>query len=82
METTVFENATEKLEKIALKQAAVYMCSEPVLWRCHRFIVSDYLKAKSWTVLHIMSTRKVQKHNYTALARVVDGHVFYFDKED
>ena len=80
METKEFENAIVKLEHIALEQPTAYMCSEAVWWRCHRSMVSDYLKAKGWVVLHIMATGKVQGHKYTSPARIVDGNVFYSDE--
>lgn len=80
METVDFENAIVKLEQIALEQTTAYMCSEAVWWRCHRSMVSDYLKAKNWTVLHIMAIGKVQEHHYTEPARIVDGNVVYTDE--
>ncbi len=80
METEEFENAVVKLEQIALEQPTAYMCSEAVWWRCHRSMVSDYLKAKGWKVLHIMATGKVQEHKYTSPARIVDDNVVYFDE--
>ena len=80
METKEFENAIVKLEHISLKHPTAYMCSEAVWWRCHRSMVSDYLKAKGWAVLHIMATGKVQEHKYTAPARKVDGNVLYYDE--
>jgi uncharacterized protein (DUF488 family) len=81
MESEKFKNAITKLEHIALEQPTAYMCSEAVWWKCHRSMVSDYLKAKGWTVLHIMATGKIQEHRYTALAKVVDGEVFYSDEK-
>lgn len=80
METEEFERAILKLEHSALAQRTVYMCSEAVWWRCHRSMVSDYLKAKGWRVLHIMAAGKAPEHNYTAPARIVDDNVFYFDE--
>ena len=80
METKEFESAIFKLEHIALEQPTAYMCSEAVWWRCHRSMISDYLKAKGWTVLHIMATGKVQEHKYTTPARIVDDNVFYSDE--
>lgn len=80
METDEFKKAIVKLEYIALNKTTAYMCSEAVWWRCHRSMVSDYLKAKGWTVLHIMAAGKVQEHTYTAPARIVDGNVFYSDE--
>ena len=46
METEEFKKAITELEQIALMQPTVYMCSEAVWWRCHRSLVSDFLKAK------------------------------------
>lgn len=80
METEEFEKAVQNLEQLALKQSTAYMCSEAVWWRCHRSMVSDYLKAKNWKVLHIMGIGKVQEHKYTSPARIVDDQVFYFDE--
>ena len=80
METEEFENAVVKLEHSALEQPTAYMCAEAVWWRCHRSMVSDYLKAKGWAVLHIMATGKVQEHKYTSPARIVDGNVFYYNE--
>lgn len=81
METEEFKNAIVKLEHIALEHPTAYMCSEAVWWRCHRSMVSDYLKVKDWTVLHIMAIGKVQEHKYTAPAKVVDGNVLYYDED-
>lgn len=80
METQAFEHAVVELEHKALKQPTAYMCSEAVWWRCHRSMVSDYLKVKDWTVLHIMGTGKFKEHRYTAPARIVDGNVLYSDE--
>lgn len=80
METEEFETAILKLKHLALEQPTAYMCSEAVWWRCHRSMVSDYLKTKGWTVLHIMAAGKVQEHKYTAPARIVDGNVLYSDE--
>jgi uncharacterized protein (DUF488 family) len=82
METEDFGNAVAKLEQAALKKRVVYMCSEAVWWRCHRSMVSDYLKAKGWTVWHIMALGKVQEHRYTAPANVVGSRVSYSDENN
>jgi len=80
METKDFEKATAKLEAIALKQPTAYMCAEAVWWRCHRSMVSDYLKAKGWKVLHIMSVAKADEHPYTSPARIEGDQVFYSEE--
>ncbi|MBO9703057.1 MAG: DUF488 domain-containing protein [Sporocytophaga sp.] len=79
METEDFKIAVTELEFFGLKQPTAYMCSESVWWSCHRSLISDYLKAKGWTVLHIMAAGKVQEHPYTSPAIVTEGHVSYAD---
>ena len=81
METNEFEQGIHPLEKLATEKTTVYMCAEVLWWRCHRSMVSDYLKAKNWNVLHIMSVGKCQEHIYTSPARVVGTKVFYFDEK-
>ncbi|WP_343669287.1 DUF488 domain-containing protein [Chitinophaga sp.] len=81
METENFKNAIEKLEQIALQKPTAYMCAEAVWWRCHRSMVSDYLKAKGWTVYHIMAKGKAEEHPYTSAAKIVDGNVCYTDAD-
>lgn len=80
METEEFKNAIINLERIALEKATAYMCSEAVWWKCHRSMVSDYLKAKGWNVLHIMAVGKIQEHRYTSPARIVNDEVLYSDE--
>lgn len=77
METDEFKEAADQLEKVASNEITAYMCSEAVWWRCHRALVSDYLKARGWEVCHIMSTGKCTLHPYTSPAREVKGKLFY-----
>ncbi|MCK9480293.1 MAG: DUF488 domain-containing protein [Bacteroidia bacterium] len=79
METPEFVNGIQELEEIASKSKVAIMCAEAVWWRCHRSMVSDYLKAKGWEVLHIMNKNKVQQHTFTQPARVEGNSVFYCD---
>jgi uncharacterized protein (DUF488 family) len=53
--------------------------SEAVWWRCHRALVSDYLKAKGWQVWHILASGKAEEHPYTSPARIVGTQVLYSD---
>jgi len=80
MGTTDFELAAASLETIARQQPTAYMCSEAVWWRCHRSMVSDYLKARGWRVFHIMAVGKVDEHPFTSPARIVGDRVVYFDE--
>ena len=77
MQTDAFKNGIHQLEKIAQQKRTAYMCSEAVWWRCHRALVSDYLKLHGWKVLHIMDKSKVVEHPYTPVAKVVQGNLFY-----
>ena len=77
METAEFKSAIVDMEKIALKERLAYMCAEAVWWRCHRSLVSDYLKVRGWEVLHIMDIGKVTEHPYSSPARPVQGNLFY-----
>lgn len=65
-ETEAFERAIARLTEVAQLKRTAYMCSEAVWWRCHRAIISDYLKAGCWTVLHIMKEGVAQEHPFTA----------------
>lgn len=83
METETFHQGIKELEKIGSKKRTAYMCSEAVWWRCHRSMVSDYLKANGWIVMHIMGVGKVQEHPYTQPAKIVNGHLIYgIDQEE
>jgi uncharacterized protein (DUF488 family) len=77
METDSFNAAIIKLQELAKKQKTCYMCSEALWWRCHRSLVSDYLKHDGWTVIHIMDVGKSQEHSYTSPARIVGDRLVY-----
>jgi len=77
METESFKKAIQELEQIASEKRVAYMCAEAVWWRCHRSLVSDYLKNEGWTVLHIMGVGKSTEHPYTAPAKIIDGKLDY-----
>jgi uncharacterized protein (DUF488 family) len=81
MATDAFKDGIKELEGIALQQRTAYMCSEAVWWRCHRSMVSDYLKVQGWKVMHIMAVGKEQEHPYTSPARIVNGELNY-EKEE
>ena len=73
METDDFRRGIDELLELAEDKRTAIMCSEAVWWRCHRSMISDYLKSKGVTVLHIMGEEKVEEHRYTSAARIVDG---------
>ncbi len=77
METDAFKEAILELEHLACKKRTAYMCSEAVWWRCHRSLVSDYLKLNGWTVMHIMGIGKNKEHPYTRPARLAGTQLLY-----
>lgn len=77
METDNFKEGINQLTSFAAKQRVCYMCSEAVWWRCHRSMISDYLKVAGWEVLHIMSLTNIQEHPFTSPAKVINGSLSY-----
>ncbi|TKK64996.1 DUF488 domain-containing protein [Ilyomonas limi] len=77
METAAFKEGMQELEMVAMKQRTAYMCSEAVWWRCHRAMISDYLKLHGWNVMHIMNIGKAEEHPYTSPARIINGALNY-----
>jgi len=81
METDDFKKGIDELQRLAIKKRTAYMCSEAVWWRCHRSMVSDYLKSLGWAVMHIMDKDKAEEHPYTAPARIINGKLTYKNEE-
>lgn len=77
METPEFQQGIGELLKLARLQSTTVMCAEAVWWRCHRSMISDYLKVIGVKVLHILSDKKTEEHPYTPVARIVDGRLSY-----
>lgn len=77
METKPFQDGVDRLLEIARSGHTAIMCSEAVWWRCHRSMISDYLKAKGVSLLHILGPGKTEEHPYTSAARLVDGKLSY-----
>jgi uncharacterized protein (DUF488 family) len=78
METVGFHKGVERLlDRAANAGPAAIMCAEAVWWRCHRALISDYLKARGIEVTHIVDVSKTQPHPYTSAARIVNGQLSY-----
>jgi uncharacterized protein (DUF488 family) len=81
METEEFRKGVERLLDLAAGAGpTAIMCAEAVWWRCHRSLISDYLKARRIEVMHILDANKIQPHPYTSAARVVNGKPSYTEK--
>jgi uncharacterized protein (DUF488 family) len=78
METTEFKKGVERLLDLAKNSGpAAIMCAEAVWWRCHRSLISDYLKVHGTEVIHIVDFGKTESHPYTSAARIVNGELSY-----
>jgi uncharacterized protein (DUF488 family) len=77
METEEFKRGVQELLELAAEKRVAIMCAEAVWWRCHRSLVSDYLKAEGHEVIHILDEKKVEEHPFTSAARLVDGKLCY-----
>jgi uncharacterized protein (DUF488 family) len=82
VETTEFQNGIMRLLKLAEEiGATAIMCAEAVWWRCHRSLISDFLKVRGWNVFHILDAKKTEPHPFTSAARIIDGTLSYSEKE-
>lgn len=72
-----FRSGVGRLLDCASAKRTAFMCSELLWWRCHRALVSDFLKARGVTVTHILGRGKSAEHPYTSAARLVDGVLTY-----
>lgn len=77
METQEFDAGIKELLELAARSRTAVMCAEAVWWRCHRSLISDYLKAAGHTIIHILDAKKTEEHPYTSVARIVDGQLSY-----
>lgn len=77
MASTEFNAAMARLETEAEQLPTAYMCAEAAWRNCHRSLISDYLKAKGWNVLHLVDLHKKEEHPYTKEARLVNGQLSY-----
>jgi uncharacterized protein (DUF488 family) len=78
METEEFRKGIARLLDVSREAGrAAIMCAEAVWWRCHRSLISDYLKARAIDVLHILDLNKTEPHPFTSAARIVDGALNY-----
>jgi len=77
METPEFRKGIEALLGLSRESRTAVMCAEAVWWRCHRSLISDFLKSQGVKVVHIIDEKKSEEHPYTPVARIVDGELTY-----
>ena len=77
-ETPAFRAAIAELDAFARDQPTAFMCAEAVWWQCHRRLITDYMLARGWTVVHILAPGQQQRASITDGARVHrDGTIEY-----
>jgi len=77
METEAFRQGIERLLALSRDRRLVIMCAEAVWWRCHRSLISDYLKVKGVEVAHVIDATHSQPHPFTSAAQIIDGQLSY-----
>jgi len=66
-----------RLEELVSEKLSALMCSERLFVRCHRKILSVYLVARGFKVIHIIDLGRTQEHKLSRCARIVDGELRY-----
>jgi uncharacterized protein (DUF488 family) len=77
MESQEFQEGIQALLELGKARRTTVMCAEALWWRCHRSLISDFLKVRGVEVIHIISDKKTEIHPYTAAARIVEGRLSY-----
>jgi uncharacterized protein (DUF488 family) len=80
-ETAEFQAAIADLERLATERPTTIMCAEAVWWQCHRRLITDYMLARGWEVIHLMSPGQWQRAALTPGAVPQrDGTIAYLDE--
>jgi len=69
--------ALGELVSIAESKVAALLCREKYPWLCHRKIISDYLVAKGFRVLHAVDPGRLVEHRLSKCAVVEGGELKY-----
>lgn len=77
METPAFREGVDELLHLCSQATGAIMCAEAVYWRCHRSMISDFLKSEGVEVTHIFDDKHTKEHEYSECARLVDGLLSY-----
>jgi len=77
MMTKPFKENVNALLQLAYSGNTCLMCAETLPFRCHRWMLSDYLVANQMVVIHIISIKKSEPHKLSKYARISQGNLFY-----
>ncbi len=75
--TEDFGKGLAKLTSIVEDEVVAVMCAEKMYTSCHRRIISDYLAARGYEVVHIIEAKRLEPHRVTRSAVIADGVVSY-----
>lgn len=77
MATAEFKGGIEKLLALAETCRTAVMCAETLPFRCHRWLLSDYLLVRGCLVLHILDENRTAEHNLAQYASIRGEELFY-----
>ena len=69
METEAFRAGVDRLLTLARESPTAFFCAERLPWKCHRFLLSDFLTMQGARVFHIVASRKLMEHHLSPPAR-------------
>jgi uncharacterized protein (DUF488 family) len=79
METETFRQAAGRLIELIKENSVAVMCAEATYWRCHRLLISDYLKSEGVRVVHVLDATHSAEHEFSDCAKVRNGKLTYHD---
>lgn len=77
LDTAEFKQGVKELLELARSTTTAIMCAESLWWKCHRSLISDYLKSNGIEVIHLLNEVQTEVHPYTSAARIIDGRLSY-----
>jgi uncharacterized protein (DUF488 family) len=77
MFTDVFKEGVERLLSVGREGKTALMCAETLPFRCHRWLLSDYLVSHDIQVLHIIDEHKTMIHTLSRHVTIRNGNVVY-----
>jgi uncharacterized protein (DUF488 family) len=80
MATDPFIDGIKLLKIISNKKRTALMCAEANWRKCHRSMISDFLKSKRHTIIHIIDESKSEIHSYTESAIIIQEELKYSQK--
>jgi uncharacterized protein (DUF488 family) len=77
MQSREFEDALQRLLRLAGRTKAAIMCAEGNPFRCHRLLVADALTVRGHRVVHISSMKPGKAHRLTPFAKSNGTKILY-----